>query len=118
MKEEIIFCCSTLTFFTQLSQSPLRQRPANLQALGNDGGGDKLILRYLLVQFGVGGLIEQHGIVQLIANLTLRPLLLFGLSATSALLLLGRLLWLLGSRFRIFFRRLQKHIRQSTIKLH
>ena len=45
------------------------------QALGEDGGGDLLVLGHLREQLVVGGLVEQHSVVHLLLLLTLAPLL-------------------------------------------
>lgn len=88
----------------QVTQRPLGQGSAHLQTLGNNGGGDQLAGGHFLKQFLVGGLVEQHLVVQLVADLSLGPLLLLGLAAASSLLLLLCLLRLLGRRLRVLLR--------------
>lgn len=89
------------SLLVQFTQSLLGQRSANLQTLRDNGGGDQLAGGHFLQQFLVGGLVEQHLVVQLVADLSLGPLLLLGLAAASSLLLLLCLLRLLGRRLRI-----------------
>ena len=67
-----------------------------LQPFTDDGGGDQLVRGDFLQKLVVGGLVEEDQVVQLVAGLSLRPLLLLGLAA-SALLLLG----LLGRSLRV-----------------
>ena len=59
-------------------------------ALRDDGAGDELVVRNLLLELLVQVLVEENGSVQLLLLLALGPLLLLGL-ATSSLLLLGLL---------------------------
>lgn len=92
----------------QVTQSPLGQGTTHLQTLGHNGGGDQLAGGDLLQQLLVSGLVEQHLVVQLIADLSLGPLLLLGLATTSSLLLLLCLLRLLGRRLRILLRGLKE----------
>lgn len=66
-----------ITFLLQLDQSPPRERPPDLQTFRHDGGRDQLVLRHLLVQLIVGGLVEQDLVVQLVADLSFGPLLQF-----------------------------------------
>ena len=40
-----------------------------------DGGCDELVCGHLLEQLVVGGLVEKHHVVQLVAHLSLSPLL-------------------------------------------
>ena len=78
----------------------------HLQPLGDDGGCDELVGGDLLVQLVVGALVKQHQVVQLVPEnklesrersdfmrgrpgLSLGPLLLLGLAASSLLLLGG-----------------------------
>ena len=62
---------------------------------------------HLLHEFVVGGLVEEDEVVELVPRLALRPLLLLGLAAAPAFLLLRRLRrGSLGS-LRVLFRTLQ-----------
>lgn len=94
----------SLTLLAQLDERTASQRSADLQTLGHNRRGDQLVLRHLLVQLLVRGLIEQHLVVQLVADLSLGPLLLLGLAAAASLLLLLRLLRLLGRGLRVLLR--------------
>lgn len=88
----------------QVTQRTLGQGPSDLQTLGHNGGGNQLAGRHFLQQFLVRRLVEQHLVVQLIANLSLGPLLLLGLATTSSLLLLLCLLRLLCRGLRVLLR--------------
>jgi hypothetical protein len=59
----------------QILHSPPSQGPINPEALGEDGGGDLLVLGHLGEQLVVGGLVEQHRVVHLLLLLSLAPLL-------------------------------------------
>jgi hypothetical protein len=61
-----------------------------LQPFTDDGGCDELVCWNFLQQLVVRGLVEEDQVIQLVAGLSLGPLLLLGL-ATSSLLLLGLL---------------------------
>ncbi len=75
----------------QLVEGLPRERPAHLHPLGDDGRRDQLVRGHLLKHLVVGGLVKEHQVVQLVPGLALRPLLLLGLAARRALLLLGGL---------------------------
>jgi len=77
------------TSYLKFIQSFASQGASDLKTLRDNGGGDQLVRRNFLVQFVVSGLIEQNQVVQLVTDLSFRPLLLLGL-ATSSLLLFGR----------------------------
>lgn len=64
------------TFAEQLLEGVSGQRPADLQPLGHDGGGDELVVGDLFVQLVIGGLVEEHQVVELVPHLPLGPLLL------------------------------------------
>merc|ERR1739841_306447 len=72
-----------------LLQGALGKRSPDLQPFGNNGRGDELVRRDLLVEFVIGVLVKQDQVVQLIPGLSLRPLLLLGLAAAPFLLLRG-----------------------------
>jgi hypothetical protein len=57
------------------------------EPLGEDGGGDLLVLGHLGEKLVVGGLVEQHRVVHLLLLLPLAPLLLLLLASAG----LGRL---------------------------
>lgn len=98
----------SLTLITEFNECSSRERSAHLQTLRHDRRRDELVSWNLLVEFLVGGLIEENLIVQLVTDLSLRPLLLLGLAtATSSLLLLLCLLRLLGRRLGILLWRLK-----------
>ncbi len=75
----------------QLLEGLPGQRAPHLEPLGHDGRRDQLVGGHLLQQLVVGGLVEEHQVVELVPGLSLGPLLLLGLAAASSLLLLGRL---------------------------
>ena len=93
----------------ELTQASLGQRSTNLQPFRHNRWGDQLVGRDLLVQFVVRGLVEQDLVVELVADLSLRPLLLLGLSSGSSLLLLLGLLRLFRRSLGILLRRLQRN---------
>lgn len=64
------------TFGEQFLQSVPGQGAADLQPLGHDGGRDEFVVGNLFVQLVVGGLIEEHQVVELIPHFSLGPLLL------------------------------------------
>lgn len=98
-----------LTLVTEFEQRALGQRSTDLQSFGHDRWGDELVRWNFLVQLLIGSFVEENLVVQLVADLSLRPLLLLGLAAaTSSLLLLLCLLWLLSRRFRVLLWRLQR----------
>jgi len=68
----------------QVLDGPPSKGAIDPQALGEDGGGDLLVLGHLREQLVVGGLVEQHSVVHLLLLLTLAPLLLL-LLATAGL---------------------------------
>ena len=74
----------------QLLQSLPGQRPPQLEPLTHDGRGDEFVGWHLLQQLLVGGLVEQHGVVQLVPGLAFGPLLFLGFAAAASFLLLGR----------------------------
>ena len=82
-----------------------------LQPFTDDGGGDQLVRGDFLQQLVVGGLVEEDQVVQLVAGLSLGPLLLLGLAAASALLLLGLLGRSLGVLLGVFLGSLKRNIR-------
>lgn len=100
-----------LTLFAQLNQSTLGQRATDLQTLRHDRGGDQLVGGHFLVQFLVRGLIEENLVVQLVPDFAFGPLLLLGLAAAGALLLLLCLLRLLSRRLCVLLRRLYMEIK-------
>lgn len=55
----------------QLVDRSLGQRTANLQTLAQDGRCDEFVARHFLRQLIVGGLIEQHQVVELVTNFAL-----------------------------------------------
>ena len=67
----------------QLPQGLSGDGTANLKPFTDDGRSDELVSGDFLLQLVVGGLVEGDQIVQLIAGLSLGPLLLLGLVATS-----------------------------------
>lgn len=89
------------SLLVQITQSPLGQGATDLQTLRDNGGCDQFAGGHFLQQLLVGGLVEQHLVVQLVADLSLGPLLLLGLATASSLLLLLCLLRLLGRRLRV-----------------
>ena len=58
-------------------------------ALRDDGAGDELVVRNLLLELLVQVLVEENGSVQLLLLLALGPLLLLGLAAATRVRLLG-----------------------------
>jgi len=86
------------TLLLEFDESFPGERPPDLQPLGDDGRSDEFVSGNLFQQFVVGGLVEEDQVVQLVPGLSLRPLLLLGLAATSSLLLLGGLSRRLGGR--------------------
>lgn len=95
------------TLLAQLPKAALGEGSTDLQPFRDDRRRDQLVGWHLLVQLVIGGLIEQDLIVQLIANLSFRPLLLLGLAAGSSLLLLLGLLRLFRRSLSILLRRLK-----------
>merc|ERR1740131_540101 len=73
----------------QLNESPPDEGASHLKPLRHDGGCDELVSGDLLVQLVIGALVEQHQVVQLVPGLSLGPLLLLSLAASSLLLLGG-----------------------------
>lgn len=59
----------------ELRNGAASERATKAQTVGHDSGGDELVGRHLLQQLVVGGCVHQDGIVQLITNLALAPLL-------------------------------------------
>lgn len=64
------------TFGEQFLQSVPGQRAADLQPLGHNGGRDEFVVGNLFVQLVIGGLVEEHQVVELIPHFSLGPLLL------------------------------------------
>lgn len=64
------------TFGEQFLQSVPGQGAADLQPLGHDGGRDEFVVGNLFVQLVVGGLVEEHQVVELVPHFSLGPLLL------------------------------------------
>merc|ERR1719308_89817 len=77
------------TLLHQLNKSSPGEGSTHLQPLGDDGGSDELVGGDLLVQLVIGALVKQNQVVQLVPGLSLGPLLLLGLAASSLLLLGG-----------------------------
>lgn len=76
MRSVLITCFSfPLTLGEQFSESGLGERGADLEAFADDAGGDQLVGADFLVELVVGALVEQDHVVQLVAHLSLRPLL-------------------------------------------
>merc|ERR1719385_218025 len=73
----------------QLDKSSPGEGATHLQPLGDDGWSDELVGGDLLVQLVIGALVKQNQVVQLVPGLSLGPLLLLGLAASSLLLLGG-----------------------------
>merc|ERR1719458_298454 len=73
----------------QLNQSTSGEGATHLQPLGDNGGSDELVGGNLLIQLVIGALVKQNQVVQLVPGLSLGPLLLLGLAASSLLLLGG-----------------------------
>jgi len=76
----------------------------NLHTIGDDGGGDHLVVGNLLHDLVVGGLIEDASIGELVSDLSLGPLLLRLLSSSRGSLRLRvlRLLWRFGHFYSRF----------------
>ena len=55
------------------------------ETLGEDGGGDLLVLGHLREQLVVGGLVEEHRVVDLLLLLSLAPLLQKSTNAYDAM---------------------------------
>jgi hypothetical protein len=71
-----------LSFLLQMPDGDTRKRATNLEALNKDGLGDELEGWDLLHDAVVGRLVEGNGVLCLILDLALRPLLLLcGLAA-------------------------------------
>ena len=64
------------TFGEQFLEGIPGQGATDLQPFRNDGGCDELVVRDLLVQLLICGLVEEDQVVQLIPDLSLGPLLL------------------------------------------
>ena len=56
-----------------------------LKTVGDDGGGDDLVLGDFTFELGDGVLVEENGVGELFASLTLGPLLLLGVGARTGL---------------------------------
>lgn len=97
-----------LTLLAKFPQTALGQGASDLQTFGHDRGGDQLVGGHFLVELLVGGLIEEDLVVELIANLSLGPLLLLGLATSRPFLLLLGLLRLLCRSLGILLRRLKR----------
>ena len=67
--------CARLTFAVELDECGAGQRSADLQTLTDHRGRDQLVGRHLLVELVIGGLVEQHQVVELVTDLSLGPLL-------------------------------------------
>lgn len=52
-----------------------RERAVDLELLGDNGGGDELLLGHVGQHLLVGGLVEEHKVGELLLHLTLGPLL-------------------------------------------
>ena len=63
------------TFAVELDERCPGQGSADLQALTDHRGRDQLVWRNLLVKLVIGGLVEQHQVVELVTDLSLGPLL-------------------------------------------
>merc|ERR1711974_194214 len=93
-----------LSLLLEFDESFPGERAPDLKSLGDDGRSDELVGGDLLQQLVICGLVEEDQVVQLIPGLSLGPLLLLGLTATSSLLLLGGLGRRLRGRLRVLFR--------------
>lgn len=63
------------TLGEELIESCSGEGGAHFETFADDRGGDELVGDDLFVQLVVGGLIEEDHVVQLVADLSLRPLL-------------------------------------------
>lgn len=64
------------TFGEQFLESIPGQGATDLQPLWHDSRGDELVIGNFFVQLVVGGLVEEHQVVELIPHFSLGPLLL------------------------------------------
>ena len=55
----------------------------DLEAVGDDGGGDDLVLGDFVFELSDGGLVEEDGVGELFTSLTLGPLLLLGVGTRT-----------------------------------
>ncbi len=62
---------SLRTLFGQLLEGSSGQRASNLQTLGHNGRSDQLVADHLLQELVIRRLVEEDGIVELIAVLSL-----------------------------------------------
>ena len=95
----------------QLFQCLPGQRTPHFQSLRHDGRGDQLVGGNLFQQLFISGLVEEDHVVQLVAHLSLRPLLLLRFPSSS-LLLLRRLVRRLSLSL-VLLRRLQENVRRE-----
>lgn len=63
------------TLLLQLDERLAGERATDLQTFGDDGRGDQLVAGDFLQKLVIGSLIKENQVVQLVSDLSLRPLL-------------------------------------------